>query len=205
MPSAAKILEQRYIKRNYDSKRNYNKCKKRNGGSSAKIETRSRFIKNRPRKPANPQMIEQVRVDYYGVPTPLKQMAVINVSDARTLEIQPWDAGAVKDIEKALSQADLGAAPTTTGKVIRIIFPPMTEDRRKTLSKTVAKMSEDYKVAVRNERRDVLEKLKKAQKSGEVTEDDLKRYEADIQKSTDEAIALIVKVVEEKEKEIMTI
>lgn len=154
---------------------------------------------------ANPQMIEQVRVDYYGVPTPLKQMAVINVSDARTLEIQPWDMGAIKDIEKALSQADLGAAPTTTGKIIRIIFPPMTEDRRKTLSKTVAKMSEDYKVAVRNARRDVLEKIKKAQKSGEVTEDDLKRHEVDIQKSTDEAIALIVKVVEEKEKEIMTI
>ena len=154
---------------------------------------------------ASASIFDKVRVDYYGVPTPLKQMAVINVSDARTLEIQPWDAGAVKDIEKALSQADLGAAPTTTGKIIRIIFPPMTEDRRKTLSKTVAKMSEDYKVAVRNERRDVLEKLKKAQKSGEVTEDDLKRFETDIQKATDEAIALIVKVVEEKEKEIMTI
>lgn len=154
---------------------------------------------------ANAQMLEQVRVDYYGAPTPLKQMAVINVTDARTLEIQPWDLNSLKDIEKALSQADLGASPVNDGKIIRISFPPMTEERRKTLSKTVSKMSEDYKVAIRNERRDVLEKLKKAQKSGEVTEDDLKRYETDIQKATDGAISQIEAVVAEKEKEIMTV
>ncbi|MDR0734480.1 MAG: ribosome recycling factor [Elusimicrobiota bacterium] len=154
---------------------------------------------------ANPQMLENVRVDYYGVPTPLKQMAVINTSDARTLEIQPWDITAIKDIEKALTQTDLGAAPVNDGKVIRISFPPMTEDRRKTLGKTVAKMSEDYKVTVRNERRDIIEKLKKAQKTGEITEDDCKRCEGDIQKATDAAIALIEKTVSEKEKEIMTV
>jgi ribosome recycling factor len=154
---------------------------------------------------ANPQMLENVRVDYYGTPTPLKQMSVINTSDARTLEIQPWDISAIKDIEKALAQADLGAGPVNDGKVIRISFPPMTEERRKTLSKTVSKMSEDYKVTVRNERRDAIEKLKKAQKAGEVTEDDCKRYENEIQKVTDSTIALIDKTVAEKEKEIMTI
>ena len=108
-------------------------------------------------------------------------------------------------IEKALQQADLGVTPMNDGKLIRITFPPMTEDRRKMLSKTISKMSEDYKVSVRNERRDAIEKVKKAQKAGEVTEDDLKRYEADIQKATDASVALIEKITAEKEKEIMTI
>lgn len=154
---------------------------------------------------ANPQMLENLRVEYYGVPTPLKQMAMINISDARTLEIQPWDVTAIKEIEKSLQQADLGVTPMNDGKLIRITFPPMTEDRRKTLTKTISKMSEDYKVSVRNERRDAIEKLKKAQKVGEVTEDDLKRYEVDIQKATDSNIALIDQIVVAKEKEIMTI
>lgn len=154
---------------------------------------------------ANPQMLENVRVEYYGVPTPLKQMAMVNVSDAKTLEIQPWDTTAIKDIEKALQQADLGVTPTNDGKLIRIIFPPMTEDRRKALAKTISKMTEDYKVNVRNERRDAIEKLKKAQKTGEITEDDCKRYENDVQKSTDASISLIEKIVEDKEKEVMTI
>lgn len=154
---------------------------------------------------ANPQMLENVRVEYYGVPTPLKQMAMINITDARTLEIQPWDTTAMKDIEKALQQADLGVTPTNDGKIIRIIFPPMTEDRRKTLVKTISKMTEDYKVSVRNERRDAIEKLKKSQKAGEITEDDCKRHETDVQKSTDAAIATIDKIIAEKEKEIMTI
>ncbi len=154
---------------------------------------------------ASTQMLENIRVDYYGTPTPIKQMAVINTSDARTLEVQPWDVTAIKDIEKALGAADLGATPVNDGKIIRIVLPPMTEDRRKTLTKTVSKMSEDYKVSVRNERRDIIEKVKKAQKSGEVTEDDLKRYEGDVQKATDATIALIEKIVAEKEKEIMTV
>lgn len=154
---------------------------------------------------ANPQMLENVRVEYYGVPTPLKNMAVINVADAKTLEIQPWDVSSIKEIEKALQQADLGVTPMNDGKIIRIIFPPMTEDRRKMLTKTISKMSEDYKVAVRNERRDILEKLKKGQKAGEITEDDLKRYEVQIQKDTDATIGEIEKIVVAKEKEIMTI
>ncbi len=154
---------------------------------------------------ANPQMLESVRVDYYGVPTPLKQMALINTADAKTLEIQPWDVSVIKEIEKALQQADLGVTPQNDGKIIRIIFPPMTEDRRKTLTKTISKMSEDYKVNVRNLRRDALEKLKKAQKLGEISQDDLSRYETDVQKTTDANIVLIGQVVAEKEKEIMTV
>ena len=154
---------------------------------------------------ANPQMLENVRVDYYGTLTPIKQMAMVNTSDARTLEIQPWDVSSIKDIEKALQVADLGVTPANDGKVIRISFPPMTEERRKTLTKTISKMSEDYKITVRNERRDAIEKLKKAQKASEITEDDCKRYEGDVQKATDATIALIDKTVAEKEKEIMTI
>ena len=132
-------------------------------------------------------------------------MAMINILDARTLEIQPWDISAINDIDKALQKADLGASPVNDGKVVRITLPSMTEDRRKTLAKNIAKMSEDFKVAVRNTRRDILEKVKKAQKAGEVTEDDLKRYEADVQKATDANIAQIDKLVADKEVEIMKV
>lgn len=154
---------------------------------------------------ASAGLLENIRVEYYGTPTPLKQMAVINVLDAKTLEVQPWDAGSLNDIDKALQKADLGASPVNDGKVIRISLPSMTEDRRKQLAKNISKMSEDYKVAVRNSRRDVIEKLKKAQKTGEVTEDDLKRYESDVQKATDANIANIEQVIKNKEAEIMKI
>ena len=154
---------------------------------------------------ASAQLLENIRVDYYGTPTPLKQMAMINVLDAKTLEIYPWDMSALNDIDKALQKADLGASPVNDGKVVRITLPSMTEDRRKTLAKNIAKMSEDFKVAVRNTRRDILEKVKKAQKAGEVTEDDLKRYEADVQKATDANIAQIDKLVADKEAEIMKV
>ncbi len=154
---------------------------------------------------ASAQLLENVRVDYYGTPTPIKQMALINVLDAKTLEIQPWDISSLNEIDKALQKADLGASPVNDGKVIRITLPSMTEDRRKLLAKNISKMSEDFKVAVRNTRRDILEKVKKAQKSGEVTEDDLKRYEADVQKATDANIAQIDKLVAEKEAEIMKV
>lgn len=154
---------------------------------------------------ASAGLLENIRVDYYGTPTPIKQMAVINVLDAKTLEIQPWDMNSLNDIDRALQKADLGAAPVNDGKVIRITLPSMTEDRRKQLAKNIAKMSEDFKVAVRNERRDVIEKLKKAQKAAEITEDDLKRYEADVQKATDASIAQIDQVIKNKEAEIMKI
>ncbi len=154
---------------------------------------------------ASAGLLENVRVDYYGTPTPIKQVAVINVLDAKTLEIQPWDISSLNDIDKALQKADLGASPVNNGKVIRITLPSMTEERRKQLAKNISKMSEDFKVAVRNSRRDVLEKLKKAQKASEITEDDLKRYESDVQKTTDSFIAQIDQVIQKKEKEIMTI
>ncbi len=154
---------------------------------------------------ASAGLLENVRVDYYGTPTPIKQMAVINVLDAKTLEIQPWDISSLNDIDKALQKADLGASPVNNGKVIRITLPSMTEERRKQLAKNISKMSEDFKVAVRNARRDVMDKLKKAQKAAEITEDDLKRYEGDVQKTTDSFIAQIDQVIQKKEKEIMTI
>ena len=154
---------------------------------------------------ASAGLLENIRVDYYGTQTPIKQMAVINVLDAKTLEIQPWDISSINDIDKALQKADLGASPVNDGKVIRITLPSMTEDRRKQLAKNISKMSEDFKVAVRNERRDVIEKLKKAQKASEITEDDLKRYEADVQKATDANIAKIEQVIKNKEAEIMRI
>ena len=154
---------------------------------------------------ASAGLLENIRVEYYGTPTPIKQMALINVLDAKTLEIQPWDVSSINDIDKALQKADLGASPVNDGKVIRITLPSMTEDRRKQLAKNISKMSEDFKVAVRNERRDVIEKLKKAQKASEITEDDLKRYEADVQKATDANIAQIDKVIKTKEDEIMKI
>lgn len=154
---------------------------------------------------ASAGLLENIRVEYYGTPTPIKQMAIINVLDAKTLEIQPWDVSSINDIDKALQKADLGASPVNDGKVIRITLPSMTEDRRKQLAKNISKMSEDFKVAVRNERRDVIEKLKKAQKASEITEDDLKRYEADVQKATDANIAQIDKVIKTKEDEIMKI
>jgi len=154
---------------------------------------------------ASAGLLENIRVDYYGTPTPIKQMAMINVLDAKTLEIQPWDISSLNDIDKALQKADLGASPVNNGKVIRITLPSMTEERRKQLAKNISKMSEDFKVAVRNARRDVMDKLKKAQKASEITEDDLKRYEGDVQKTTDNFIAQIDQVIKKKENEIMTI
>ena len=154
---------------------------------------------------ASAGLLENIRVDYYGTPTPIKQMAMINVLDAKTLEIQPWDISSLNDIDKALQKADLGASPVNNGKVIRITLPSMTEERRKQLAKNISKMSEDFKVAVRNARRDVMDKLKKAQKASEITEDDLKRYEGDVQKTTDSFIAQIDQVIKKKEDEIMTI
>ena len=154
---------------------------------------------------ASAGLLENIRVDYYGTPTPIKQMAVINILDAKTLEIQPWDVSSLNDIDKALQKADLGASPVNNGKVIRITLPSMTEERRLQLAKNISKMSEDFKVAVRNARRDVMDKLKKAQKASEITEDDLKRYEGEVQKTTDAFIAQIEQIIKAKEAEIMTV
>lgn len=154
---------------------------------------------------ANPAILDSVKVDYYGVPTAINGMSSISVSEARILIIQPWDASALKLIEKAIAASDIGVNPSNDGKAIRIAFPQLTEERRKELVKKVKHLAENGKVAVRNIRRDAIDALKKAQKSNELTEDDLKTAEKDIQKITDGYIKKIDDASAEKEKEVMTV
>ncbi len=154
---------------------------------------------------ANPAVLDKVMVDYYGVPTAIQQMAAISVSEARILVIQPWDISSLKAIEKAILASDVGITPTSDGKVIRLAFPQLTEERRKELCKTVKKTGEEAKVSVRNIRRDALEKFKAMKKNSEITEDDQKDCEKKIQKLTDRYCEEVDKVVAEKEKEIMSI
>ena len=154
---------------------------------------------------ANPQILNKLTVDYYGSPSPLQQIANISVPEARMLVIQPWDRSLIKAIEKAIMTSDIGINPNNDGTVIRLMFPELTEDRRKDLSKDVKKKGEAAKVAVRNIRRDAVDAIKKAQKAGELTEDDQKKDEADVQKLTDKFIEKIDKAIEAKTKEIMTV
>ena len=154
---------------------------------------------------ANASVLDKVQVDYYGVPTPINQMAAISVSEARILVIQPWDKSTLTPIYKAIQASDIGINPTNDGSVIRLVFPPLTEDRRKELAKEIKKLAEDSKVAVRSIRRDAIDKLKKMQKASEITEDDLKDGEEELQKITDEFIKNIDKEAEKKEKEVMEI
>ena len=154
---------------------------------------------------ANPAVLDKLEVDYYGVPTRVNQMAAVSVSEARTLVIQPYDKSTLKSIEKAIQASDIGINPTNDGTVLRLLFPPLTEERRKELAKNIAKMGEDSKVAIRSIRRDANEKLKAMKKSSEITEDDLKNLENECQKITDKYIAEIDKITAEKEKEIMSV
>jgi len=154
---------------------------------------------------ANPAILDKVTVDYYGVPTPINQLGSISVPEARTIVIQPWDAKILKDIEKAIQKSDIGINPNNDGKVIRLIFPVLTEERRKELTKTVKKYGEEAKIAIRSIRRDAIERFKNEKKKGEITEDDLKDAEEDVQKLTDKFITNIDKIVEQKEKEIMEV
>ena len=144
-------------------------------------------------------------VDYYGVPTPIQQMAAVSVSEARILVIQPWAASPLKAIEKAILASDIGITPTNDGKVLRLAFPQPTEDRRKELCKSIKKLGEEAKVAVRNVRRDSIEKLKAKKKASELTEDEVKDGEKKIQNLTDKYCASVDQLVSEKEKEIMSI
>lgn len=148
-------------------------------------------------------IFDGIRVDYYGTSTPLNQMASLSVPESRLITIQPWDVTAVKEIEKAILKSDLGLTPSSDGKVIRLSIPPLTEERRKKLVKVVYKMSEDYKVAVRNIRRDSNELLKGLKKDGEISEDSVFKAQDQVQKITDEYIKLIDDVVKNKEKEIL--
>ncbi len=152
---------------------------------------------------ANPAVLDKVRVDYYGVDTPINQMAAVSVPDARTLMIQPWDKTTLKAIEKAIQTSDIGINPQNDGSAIRLVFPPLTEERRRELGKQVLKMGEDFKVSVRGVRRDSLEKLKAMKKANEITEDDQANGEKKMQTLTDKYCKEIDDVASAKEKEIM--
>lgn len=154
---------------------------------------------------ANPAVLDKVTVDYYGTPTQINQMAAVSVPEARLMVIQPWDISTLSAIQKAILASDLGLNPASDGKVLRITFPPLTEERRRDLVKDVSKHAEECKVAVRTVRRDANEKLKAAKKNAEITEDDLKSAEEKIQKLTDKYVKVVDDMVKEKEKEIMEI
>lgn len=154
---------------------------------------------------ANPHVLDKLRVDYYGTPTALQQVANISVPEPRMLLIQPWEPNMVREIEKVILTSDLGINPTNDGKVIRLTFPELTEERRKDLAKDVKKKGENAKVAVRNIRRDANDSLKKMSKSNDVSEDEVKQLEDEVQKLTDKYIAKVDKAVEEKTKEILTV
>lgn len=154
---------------------------------------------------ANPTVLDRITVEYYGTPTPINQMASISVAEARVLVISPYDASQLKAIEKAIQASDLGINPTNDGRVIRIMFPQLTEDRRKELCKQISKICEESKVAVRNVRRDGMDKIKAKKKANEITEDDVKDADKNIQKLTDRFIEEIDKIGEAKNKEIMAI
>jgi len=154
---------------------------------------------------ANPAVLDKLVIDYYGAPTKVNQMASVAVTEARTLTITPYDKSTLKSIEKAIQASDIGINPNNDGSVLRLIFPPPTEERRKELAKGIAKMGEDSKVAIRSIRRDANDKFKAMKKSSEITEDDQKNLENDTQKMTDKFIAEIDKMTTEKSKEIMTV
>ena len=154
---------------------------------------------------ANAGVLDRITVEYYGTPTPLNQVAAISSPDPRTLVVQPWDAGLLKAIEKAIQTSDLGINPQNDGKVIRLLFPQLTEERRKELTKQVRKYGEDGKVAIRNIRRDAMDKCKKQQKDGELTEDDLKQCEKDLQTLTDKRCKELDDLTAKKEAELMAV
>ena len=169
------------------------------------IDSLSRELANISAGRANSNLLNGVTVDYYGAPTPIQQLASINVPEARLLVISPYDKGSVEDIEKAINAANLGVNPTSDGEVIRITVPALTEERRKELFKEVKKIGENAKVSVRNIRRDVNDTLKKQEKDGELTEDDLKIQTDNVQKATDDSIKEIDQLVDDKEEDIMSV
>ena len=154
---------------------------------------------------ANPHILDKIQVDYYGTPSSLQSVANISVPEARMIQIQPWEASLIKDIEKAILASDIGLTPANDGKVIRLVFPELTEDRRKELVKDVKKKGENAKVAVRNVRRDANDTIKKENKANEISEDEQKQLEDKIQKLTDKFVAKIDDAVEAKSAEVMTV
>lgn len=154
---------------------------------------------------ANPHILDKIRVDYYGSPTPIQQVANVNVPEARMIQIQPWEGSLLKEIERAILTSDLGLNPTNDGKTIRLVFPELTEDRRKELVKDVKKKGEAAKVAIRNIRRDANDAFKKLSKSNDISEDEIKQLEDETQKLTDKYIVDIDKAIDSKSKEILTV
>ena len=172
---------------------------------SKAIETLSEDLSTIRAGRANPHILDKIKVDYYGTPSALQQVANVSVPEARMIQIQPWEASLIKEIEKAILVSDLGLTPNNDGKVIRLVFPELTEDRRKELAKDVKKKGENAKVSVRNVRRDANDFFKKQNKDNTISDDELKGMEDDIQKMTDKYIAEIDRVVESKTTEIMTV
>lgn len=154
---------------------------------------------------ANPAILDRVMVDYYGVPTPINQMAAVSVPEARLLLIQPWDASTLKEIEKAINTSDIGINPQNDGKVIRLTFPQLTEEHRKELTKDISRRGEEAKVAMRNVRRDAMDDLKKLKKNNEITEDDEEYGEEEIQKITDEFVKQAEQITKKKEEEVLSL
>ena len=154
---------------------------------------------------ANASLLDRITVDYYGAPTPINQLGGVSVPEARLLVITPYDKSILGDIEKAIMKSDIGITPTNDGNVIRLTIPQLTEERRKELVKVVKKEAEDAKIAIRNVRRDANDDLKKLEKNGEITEDELRSYNDDIQKLTDQSIVKIDNLAKDKEKEILTV
>ncbi len=154
---------------------------------------------------ASVALLEGIKVDCYGTKLPITQVASVNVVEGKVLVIQPWDPNLLKEIERAIQKSDLGINPTSDGKVIRLVVPPLTEERRKDLLKVVGKLAEESRIAIRNLRRDLLDKFKTAKKKGEISEDDYRQLEKKVQKLTDEFIKKIEELVKEKEKEILTV
>ena len=168
------------------------------------VRTKKAFASVRTGR-ANPALLDRIVVNYYGTPTPLNQMASVTVPEPRMLVITPWDKSAMKDIEKAILTSDLGLVPNNDGSVIRLAMPPLTEERRKELVRLVRKDAEDHRVAVRNIRRDLNEAAKKLEKDGDISEDELRRAQEEIQKLTDRFIEQIDELLKAKEKEIMEV
>ena len=154
---------------------------------------------------ANPHLLDKIKVDYYGTPTPIQQVGNISVPEARVILIQPWEKSLIKEIEKAIHASDIGINPTSDGTSVRLVFPELNEERRKELAKQVKKYGEDAKVAVRNIRRDANDAVKKMEKAGDMTEDDVKNADKDIQKMTDKFMQDIDKAIDNKTKDIMTV
>ena len=154
---------------------------------------------------ANPHILDRLRVDYYGTPTPIQQVANVSVPEARMIQIQPWEASLIKAIEKAILVSDLGLTPNNDGKTIRLVFPELTEDRRKELAKDIKKKGDNAKVAIRNIRRDANDAIKKENKAGDISDDEAKNSEDEIQKITDKYIAMIDSAIDDKTKEILTV